>query len=108
MAEAVAHFNQTGDTTLIEKVKNMVKKGNLTATQERFMSTSFNPNVWSGSIHWELNVPKGAKGVFLEGVNVKGHNQGECEFLLQKDSNINIIDIDFKNGHWVLKGSVSN
>lgn len=110
MADAKAHYYKTNphDDTLIEQVKNWVKKGNLVATQERFMSTSYSPNVWSGDLHWELEVQKGSKGVFLEGVNVKGHNQGECEFLLQKDSNILITDIDFKNGHWELKGSVSN
>lgn len=108
MIEAKAHYNKTGDDTLIEQVKNWVKKGNLVATQERFMSTSYDPNVWHGELHWELEVQKGSKGVFLEGINVHGSNQGECEFLLQKDSNILITDIDFKNGHWELKGSVSN
>ena len=79
------------------------------ATQERFMSTSMLPgHNFSGSIVWELEVQKGSKGVFLEGINVQGSFSSECELLLQKDSQILITDIEYKNNQWHLKGKVTN
>ena len=79
------------------------------ATQERFMSTSMLPgHNFHGSIVWELDVQKGSKGVFLEGINVQGSFSNECELLLQKDSQILITDIEYKGGQWHLKGKVTN
>lgn len=99
------------DETLIKNLINDVLNNNYVATQERFMSTSLlKGHGFSGTINWELNVPKGSKGVFLEGINVHGSCQTECELLLQKDSKITITDIDYdySSDQWKLKGSVMN
>lgn len=113
MAEAKQHYINSGskqDRSKIDALIDEVLDNNYVATQERFMSTALKGcgGGFSGEIKWELEIQKGSKGVFLEGINVNGANQCECEFLVQKDSKIVITGIDFKNGHWKLEGSVSN
>ena len=114
MAEAKNIYLSSGskkDKSAINKLINEVLNNNYTATQERFMSTTMlKGHGFVDEINWELDVPKGTKGVFLEGINVHGSCQTECEFLLQKDSKIIITDIDYdyNSNRWILKGTVMN
>ncbi len=80
------------------------------AHNERFTSAFFYNKAGgaSGKVVWDLTVKKGSKGVFLEGNNFDGSLSGECEFLLQKDSKFEIVNIEWKNGYWKVKANVTN
>ena len=97
------------DQQEIDNLILMIEQGNYVAHQERFMSTSLlKDSAFSDSIVWELDVPAGSKGVFLEGCNISGSLSNECEYLLQRDCRILIKHADFKDGKWHLKGSIVN
>ena len=114
------------NTTLAEAMKNCkteadrlklmenVSKNNYTATQERFTSTSmFKPsNVGTNDasmIVWELEVQPGSQGIYIEGANYTGKLCREREFLLQKNSNIEITGMKFgDDGKWHLQGKIAN
>ena len=99
-----------GDQKQIDDLIYMIEQGNYIAHQERFMSTSllkksaFNNNM----VVWELDVPAGSKGVFLEGCNITGQLSNECEYLLQRGCKILIKHAELKNGKWHLQGSIVN
>jgi hypothetical protein len=101
-----------GDKSAIEKLKAIVNSGNFTAHQEHFMSATIaGPAPFSGKpVHWEMTVQKGSKGTLLEGINVDTGLQSETEILLQKDSDITIValDFDYINGKWKPVGSLVN
>ncbi len=100
-----------GDPKKISQLIDVVEQGNYVATQERFMSTSLREDATLyGCILWELDLPAGTKGVFLEGLNVKGDLASECEFLLQRNSKIRIkkINYDKSKGIWRIKAEIKN
>lgn len=108
LAEASKRANN-GDFELVNRVINEVKNHKFNIIQKRFMSTSMIEDVnINNNIKWELEVPAGSKGVALDAINVSGLAVGEHELLLQKGSQINITDIDYKAGVWHLKGIVNN
>lgn len=98
-----------GSQQEIDELILKIEKGNYIASQERFMSTSLlKESAFSNSIIWELDVPAGSKGVFLEGCNISGSLINECEYLLQRDCKILIKHAEYKNGNWYLQGSIVN
>lgn len=84
------------------------------AVNERFTSTrllkSGNGSAGSGKVVWEFNIKKGSKAVFMEGNNITGSLSGECEVILQKDSQFIITDIKYDKNikKWVVKADVVN
>jgi hypothetical protein len=58
-----------------------------------FVSTSIN-NGWSGDLYFEINVPKGAKGAYVD--NMSSH-PGEKEFLLPRDSKFVVKNHDISS-----------
>lgn len=99
----------TKDKDAINRLIEQVLDNNYVATQERFMSTSLSPSAsFNDSLIWDLELPAGTKGVFLEGANIKGKFNHEVEYLLQKDSKILITGISYEGGKWRLKGKVTN
>ncbi|MDO5436575.1 MAG: ADP-ribosyltransferase [bacterium] len=101
-----------GDTSKITSLIDMVESGgNYVATQERFMSTSLLSNSsFHDALMWELEMPAGSKGVFLEGANITGSLNSEVEYLVQRGSKIRIkqMDYDYKKHRWHLKGELIN
>jgi len=77
--------------------------------QERFMSTTLCSDVRYVSeapVRWELDLPKGTKGTFMETFN-NGTSLGEqVEFLLQRGSQVIINRIELREGTWYIKGSI--
>jgi len=96
-----------------QAVNNLIDKvldGDYVLNQERFMSTSINKgNAFTGVIQWELSIPAGTKGAFLENFNTKTNFPGEMEVLIQRDSKITIKDMSYneKTNEWMLKAEVS-
>ena len=84
------------------------------AVNERFTSTrllkSGNGSAGSGKVVWEFNIKKGSKAVFMEGNNITGSLSGECEVILQKDSQFIITEIKYDKNikKWVVKADVVN
>lgn len=98
-----------------EKIKNcieLIKKSNCTKTQERFISTSIAepPGIFKNKsdIVWELEVPSGTKGAYIETMNISPNKmeEGQFEYLIQRNSNIEIKDAAFVDGKWHLKGKI--
>lgn len=104
MMEAELSYDQQKIDNLID----MIEQGNYVAYQERFMSTSLlKKHAFKNTeIAWELDVPAGSKGVFLEGCNISGSLSNECEYLLQRGCKILIKEMEYKNGQWYIKGSI--
>jgi len=96
------------------KLMQNISANNYTATQERFTSTSMlkPSNVGTNdanNIVWELEVQPGSQGIYIEGANYTGKLCREREFLLQKNSNIEITGIKLgEDGKWHLQGKISN
>ena len=97
---------------ILKFIKELQLGGNLVAHQERFMSTSLvqSASFDSKRVIWDLEVPAGSKGVFLEGANLSGGLAHEVEYLIQRGSHIQITDMqyDFAKGQWILKGKLTN
>lgn len=114
MEEAYNAWAASGykDKTPIEKLKQMVNSGDYTASQEHFMSATIAGPApfYSYPVHWEITVEKGSKGVLLEGAKVNAGLGSETEILIQKDSEIKILglDFDYTNKKWKPVGSLTN
>ncbi len=101
---------------LINELIEDVLDNNYEAIQERFMSTSLVgiPSGFEDKIRWDLELPAGTKGVFLEGANIYGTLNTEVEYLVQKGSKITITGIEYvpssgaHSSYWKLKGSLVN
>lgn len=57
-------------------------------------------------IEWEIDVPKGTHGAFLESAAPANTNYNEAEFLLQKGTTLKINGVEFKDGSWHIKAEV--
>ena len=57
---------------------------------------------------WILDTKSNTKGAYLDPLNLEGKCSFEKEILLQKDTDIKIKDMAFKDGIWLVKGEVSN
>lgn len=100
---------------MINELIEDVLDHNYQAHQERFMSTSLvASSAFEDKIRWDIELPAGTKGVFLEGANINGSLNSEVEYLVQKGSDIEIIGIEYvpaKPGdyaHWKLKGKLKS
>ena len=58
------------------------------------------------NIIWEIDVPKGTHGAFLESAATSNTIYAEAEFLIQKDSSLKINGVEFKDGSWHIKAEV--
>ncbi len=80
-------------------------------TNERFMSTTFvkeNRFDKSKSIRFEFNVPEGTKGTFIETYNDQTKKGTEMEYLLQRDTEIVVTDIQWSKDFdcWYIKADI--
>ena len=111
-AKACKQNGSKGNDSAIENLKSLYGNTILKANQERFMSTSLAGKAPFSEkpVIWEMTVEKGSKGVFLETANVNSGLETETEFLLQKDSVIEILgfDFDYTKHKWIVYGKVSN
>lgn len=59
-------------------------------------------------IIWDLTLPKGTKGAFLEAMLDSGDGAiyGECEFLLQTNSYYQISSVKYENGRYIISATV--
>jgi hypothetical protein len=99
----------------IKELQEFILDNEIKAQSPCFMSTSLNSdikNLFGGKnrIMWELEIPKGTKGIYLEPINNNHNLSRENEFLLQKDSSIvlKFIDFDEERKEWNIKGKVLN
>jgi len=96
------------------KLREHISNNSYNAVQERFTSTSMlkavNPGTSDNSlIVWDLEVQPGSRGIYIEGANYTGKRCKEREFLLQKNSNIELTGIRYSDdGKWHLQGKISN
>lgn len=113
MENAKEEYLKTKDKNIIENLINKYADETLSTTQERFMSTTLvgPPPIWCKSkIQWDLEIDKNSKGVFIEGIPQYGHGSWETELLLQKDSKIEILGLeyDYVKNVWIAHGRLSN
>ena len=110
--EAFNAYKKNGDKTKIEELKAIVNQHNFVAHQEHFMSATIAGPApfYEYDVHWEMTVEAGSKGTLLEGINIHNSLQDETEILLQKDSEITIIglDFDYTKMKWKPIGKVKN
>lgn len=100
----------------IQKIKEFVLDNEIVAHYPAFVSTTVDKNMFEGTVpgehnlHWEIDIPKGTKGVYLEPLNSNNILSKENEFLIQKNTNIiiNSIDYDEKEKHWIVSGKILN
>lgn len=59
------------------------------------MSTSIDPNKWSGSVHFEIDLPKGTPAIFVDNIS---NNKGELEMLLGLGLKYRIISVKEQYG----------
>lgn len=65
-----------------------------------FIGTSIGFNNVNGNIKWDITVPKGSKGAYLDGFGAGG---GELEFLLQAGTTLQIEKAEYKKGVFYIK-----
>lgn len=119
LAEMMA--SARGDQNKINKIREFVLDNSLEATEKGFMSTTMDKSIAldfaspkpsdTGRVPkmvWILDTKPNTKGAYLDPLNLGGKASFEKEVLLQRDSNIKIKDINFKDGLWYVKGEVSN
>lgn len=113
LASALQKLQYTTDLAAADKIVFEVLQSNYEAYQERFMSTSFlESSCFGGDISWDLELPAGTKGTYLEAQNVTGTFAHEVEYLVGKDAKIEITDIKPRVDStgtitgWDLKGKV--
>jgi len=77
----------------------------LLTREQRFPDAGKNGNNDNVALFWDITVPKGSKGAFIE--NLTSENiMSEMEFLLQAGSQLKITGAEFKDGVWYLKGEL--
>lgn len=100
----------------IQKIKEFVLDNEIVAHYPAFVSTTVDKNMFEGTVlgthnlRWEIDVPKGTKGVYLEPLNNNNILSKENEFLIQKNTDvvINSIDYDEKEKEWKISGKILN
>lgn len=113
MRKAEAHFINTGDRSLIDKIEDYVLNSadEVKIHAAGFMSASIAgpaPNISGENVQLHMTVEKGSKGALLEGLNPDGGLKYETEILLQKDSEVVITGIKYESGHWQIEAELSN
>ena len=114
IAELMNEIGSDGDPKELLKILNngetVVTYDNFVGTslltkEQRFPNSSKNINNGNVALFWDITVPKGAKGAFIE--NLTSENiMSEMEFLLQAGSQLKITGAEFKDGVWHLKGEL--
>ena len=110
-----------GDQSKINKIREFVLDNSLEAHEKGFMSTTMDKNIAldfaspkpsdvkkTPKMLWILDTKPNTKGAYLDPLNLEGKCSFEKEILLQKDTDIKIKDMAFKDGIWLVKGEVSN
>lgn len=100
----------------IQKIKEFVLDNEIVAHYPAFVSTTVDEKMFEGTVpgehnlRWEIDVPKGTKGVYLEPLNTNNILSKENEFLIQKNTDIviNSIDYDEKEKEWKISGKILN
>lgn len=98
------------DVELRERLLDKIRLEDITIYQERFMSTSMCEDVHfnKSDIRWEFDLPAGTKGTFIESYNTRTTHGNQVEFLLQRNSQILIKDIEYENGIWKIYANIKN
>lgn len=92
----------------IKKVKEFIQDNELVAVQPSFMSTTtIGKMSYIDNIMWEFEADKGAKGIYLEGLNTGNVSSRLSEVLLQKGTKINIIDAEIVDNKWHIRAKIS-
>lgn len=99
----------------IQQVLNILNNNDIGIYYNNFVGTSLYsatekincPNISSApEILWDLTVPKGSKGAFLEAMINDGSIYDECEFLLQTDTYFKINSAEYASGKFIIKADV--
>lgn len=100
----------SGDINFIKHSAKILSKQDFEPIeQKRFLSTTFVKELHYNNdrkIRWELNVPAGTKGTFIEAYNTLKSHGNEVEFLIQRDSKIIIRDIQWLDNKWYIKADI--
>ncbi|MBP3925067.1 hypothetical protein J6E39_07495 [bacterium] len=101
---------QIKDVKTREQLLDNIRYEDIMINQERFMSTSMCEDVHfnESDIRWEFDLPAGTKGTFIESYNTETTKGNQTEFLLQRNSQISIKDIEYENGVWKIYADIKN
>ena len=89
----------------------------IVAKQPSFMSTTMDKKVAyeyyvepqkGANVLFELTTKPNTKGVFVEQLTKRNNLSFEREVLLQRNSELKLKDVNFKNGFWTVSAEVSN
>ena len=90
----------------VDEVLKMLNDGEIDVKYNNFIGTSLRKIDWNDTqIQWEVNVPKGSKGAYIEEMT-KENIPEEKEFLLQAGSTFKIKGAEFKDGKWYIKADL--
>ena len=114
--EALSELLEAGDNTAVNKLLKIITNKGIKLHNKKFISASLlkkalDESVFSNSkVKFELTLNKGVKGIFIDALNLNGQNADECEFLIQRESDIKINDISYNDETqvWNIKASVEN
>lgn len=105
------------DKDKLNKIREFLMNNEIVAKQPSFMSTTMDKNVAyeyyiepqkGANVLFELTTKPNTKGAFVEQLTKRNNLSFEREVLLQRDSNIKLNDVKFKDGQWFVFGEVSN
>lgn len=111
--ETLGDILRANEKTPREEIKKLIayKLSDYQIIQERFMSTSFDPNIvesgkFGSKVVWNLTLPKGTKCSCIDMVMPGNAMSGEAEVLVQKNSQLFIKDLQFENNKWYIDAVV--
>lgn len=110
LAQELQNLTKIKDENIIYDRIEKLQGANFVITQERFMSTSMCEDVHfhKNDIRWEFDLPAGTKGTFIESYNTKTKHGNQAEFLLQRNTQIFIKDIEYVDGTWKIYADIKN
>ena len=111
--ETLGDILRANQNSSLEQLKKLIatKLSNYQIIQNRFMSTSLNPDIgesgkFGSKIIWNITLPPKTKAACIDMALPQNSLAGETEVLVQKNSQLFIQNLEFKNNKWYIDAIV--
>ena len=101
LGQVISDVKSSEKNAIIEKLLN---EKNIIFNEKGFMSTSIHKEGAHGKVMMKINVPKNAKGLYVEPITkkqVSSWEHPEDELLLQKNYSLKINNVKYNEETWV-------
>lgn len=112
-SETLGGILRANQNSSLEQLKKLIatKLSNYQIIQNRFMSTSLNPDIvesgkFGSKIIWNITLPPKTKAACIDMTLPQNSLAGETEVLVQKNSQLFIQNLEFKNNKWYIDAIV--